>query len=171
MIQIGIVGHRFLGKQEIADFVNQQCISILQKVKDVYRDVVALSAIAAGADTIFAEAAVSLNLRHKIVRPFKKYITDFETPDLRDQYLQLQKTAIKEILLPHSQRTEEAYFDAMQWIVINSDLIIAVWDGKDENGKGGTADAVKHVLKAKQDWIHIDTGKQLTKFYLKKIKL
>lgn len=171
MIQIGIVGNRFFSKQEIVDFVSHQCVSILQSVKNIYCDVVALSAIAQGADTIFAEAAFSLNVQYKIVRPFEKYITDFQTPIAMDRYLQLQRTAFKEIKLSHSYRSEEAYFDAMQWIVRNSDLLIAVWNGKQGKGKGGTAGAVKQVVKLDQDWIHIDTSKQDTKFYLKKIKL
>jgi len=67
------------------DFVTEQCISILQQIKKSYGNVVALSAIAEGADMIFAEAAFSLNIPFEIVRPFEKYITDFETSVLKDQ--------------------------------------------------------------------------------------
>jgi hypothetical protein len=81
----------------------------------------------------------------------------------------LRKTAIKEVKLPYYHRSEEAYFDAMSFVVANSNLLIAVWDGKNGHGRGGTADAIKIALDSNYDWIHIDVADQTTKFYLNKI--
>jgi len=162
MIRIGIVGHRFLGEQPTVDFVTEQCISILRQMKKRYRNVVALSAIAEGADMIFAEAASSLNIPFEIVRPFEEYIQDFETPVLKDRYLSLQKMAVKEIRLPYDKRSEESYFYAMQWVVRNSDLLIAVWDGKEGTSGIGTAATVKEAIRTNSNWIHLDVTSKFT---------
>ena len=60
-MRIGIAGHRFLENMETVTFVTEQCLSILRKAKRRH-NVVALSAIAEGSDTIFAEAAFLLNI-------------------------------------------------------------------------------------------------------------
>ena len=171
MIRIGVVGHRFLVKKHTVDFVAEQCIKVLQKAKIRFCNVVALSAIAEGADMIFAEVAISLNIPFEIVKPFEKYIEDFETPILKNRYLHLQRMTVKEIKLPYINRSEEAYFKAMQWVVKNSDLLIAVWDGKEGNGIAGTSEAVKLASTSNRDWIHINVINQSTKLHLTRNKI
>jgi len=60
MIRIGIIGHRFLQLPQ-QDFVAEQCRRILMQLQEQEpRGVVACSAIAEGADSIFAQAALKL---------------------------------------------------------------------------------------------------------------
>lgn len=166
MIRVGIAGHRFLGEKETVQFVTQQCSLVLQQIKERYTNVVAFSAIAEVADMIFAETAFSLNIPFEIVRPFNSYIEDFQNQVTKNRYLNLQKIAAKETRLPYSYRSEEAYLKAMQWILHNTDLLIAVWDGKERNGKAGTSGAVKEAVRTNSTWIHLDVIQKCTTFHL-----
>jgi hypothetical protein len=165
MIRIGIIGHRFFYNDHSIEFVTKHCSSILQQAKENYKNVVAVSAIAEGADMIFAEVASLLNIPLEIVRPFHDYVTDFEALHSKNRYLNLQKIARQETRLPYSKRSEDAYFEAMQWIIKESDMSIAVWDGTENNGKASTAATVKELIRGKRNWIHLDVTCNCVKFY------
>jgi hypothetical protein len=153
---VGIVGHRFLGKRETEDFVIQRCRSILSATRLEYPDLVAVSAIAEGADTHFAQVAISLGIPLQVVRPFWAYSVDFVADAARQKYLDFLAGAFHEEILPFAERSEDAYFATMHWVVCRSDLLIAAWDGNQGRGKGGTADAVRQVRELQRPWIHLD---------------
>jgi hypothetical protein len=171
MIRIGIIGHRFFYDNYTKGFVIKECLSILLQAKKSYNNVVAVSAIAEGADTIFAEVAALLNIPLEIVTPFHDYITDFETFYSKDRYLTLKRIAEKEIKLPYAIRSEEAYFHAMQWVIKESDVSIAVWDGRENKGKASTASTVKELIRNKKNWIHLDVLCNSVKFYSNHAKI
>lgn len=171
MLRIGIVGHRFFTGAEAADFVHQQCHFLLKKFQETDSDLIALSAIAEGADSIFAEVALSLKIPLEIVRPFEQYEDDFTTLRSKNLYLKLCIFAAKETLLAYKSRTTDAYFHAMQWIVTGTDILIAVWDGEEGSGKGGTADAVQYVTSLNKDWIHLNVSDLSVTSHVKKITL
>lgn len=77
-IRLGIVGHRFLASSETVSFVARESTAILKRALSRYENVTALSAIAEGADTIFAEAALALGIPLEIVTPFDEYACDFD---------------------------------------------------------------------------------------------
>lgn len=156
LIHIGIVGHRYLKGAETNSFVAQQCLALLQQFKSRYAEVVALSAIAEGADTLFAEAALALGLPIDIVRPFEQYASDFESTCARARYESLRAAARSETRLGYPRRSDKAYLAAMKWVVERSDVLIAVWDGLPSTGVGGTGDAVEQVVFINRDWIHLD---------------
>ena len=165
MFTIGIVGHRFLANTGAQSFIEQQCTEILQHLQLKHKQIVALSAIAEGADSIFAEAALSLNIPLKIVRPFYNYENDFVSIVAKDCYMRLKSSATQEIILPYQNRSESAYMAGMQWVVNQSTLLLAAWNGICEGGKGGTADAVKHAIYANCDWVHIDVSNLSAKLF------
>jgi hypothetical protein len=156
MFRIGIVGHRYLTNSETIAFVADQSLAALKQAQAEHSDVVALSAIAEGADTLFAEAALSLNIPLEIVRPFAAYAADFETPAAKERYEELRAAARYEVKLPYVERSNVAYEAAMSWIVRRSDLLLVVWDGLPAEGAGGTGDAVTQALQLKMPWLHLD---------------
>jgi hypothetical protein len=156
MFRIGIVGHRYLANSETVAFVANQSLAVLREARETHIDIVALSAIAEGADTLFAEAAVTLAIPLEIVRPFAEYTADFETPDAKKRYEALRAAARHELLLTHEERSNDAYEAAMNWIVNRSDLLLVVWDGLPADGAGGTGDAVKQAVQLDKDWVHLD---------------
>ncbi len=157
MFRLGIVGHRYLANSETAAFVAAQSLTLLREAQSQYRDVVALSAIAEGADTLFAEAALSLNIPLEIVRPFTQYVSDFKTANVRERYVKLQAAAQTETILDHENRSDAAYSDAMNWIVNKSDVLVVAWDGLPASGSGGTGAAVKRVVELNRAWWYLDT--------------
>jgi len=156
MIRIGIIGHRFLQLPQ-QDFVAEQCRRILMQLQEQEpRGVVACSAIAEGADSIFAQAALKLQLPLEIVLPFIEYELDFAAGKARQNYLLLKAAATKTTWLPFASRSEDAYAAGMHWMLENSDIVIAVWNGEANKGRGGTSDGVKNIISRGLDWIHID---------------
>lgn len=119
-------------------------------------DVVALSAIAEGADTLFAAQALVLGIPLEIVRPFEEYMGDFTTAAAREQYARLRAAARREVKLPYAHRTSRAYLAAMDWIVEHSDLLVVAWDGSPAIGLGGTGDVVQLVVRMNRAWVHLN---------------
>jgi hypothetical protein len=156
MFRIGIVGHRYLANSETVAFVADQSLAALKRARETHPDVVALSAIAEGADTLFAEAALTLSIPLEIVRPFADYAADFETRKAKQRYEKLTVAARDELILSYAVRSNAAYEEAMNWIVHRSDLLLVAWDGLAAEGAGGTGDAVKQAVKLNKHWLHLD---------------
>lgn len=156
VFRVGIVGHRYLADSKTVAFVSETCLGILREQQAEHNSISALSALAEGSDTLFAEAAVALNIRLEIVRPFEEYAIDFTDPSARQRYEQLRSVAYRETLLPHASRSDAAYIAAMRWIVDNSSLLVAVWDGSPARGSGGTGDATARADLINCDWIHLN---------------
>jgi hypothetical protein len=156
MFYVGVVGHRYLADQKTEDFVSEQSLKILEQARCEHADLVALSAIAEGADTLFAEAALVLGIPLEIVRPFKVYGSDFAKVPARERYEKLRSAARDEESLDHEKRSDAAYKAAMSWIVRRSDLLVAAWDGLPAEGVGGTGDAVRQAVQLGKAWSHLD---------------
>jgi hypothetical protein len=82
----------------------------------------AISALAEGADTLFAEAALQLGVPLEIVRPFDRYVDDFATRPSRSRYRGLVEAARRETRLPFAAASVHAYEAAMAWVVRACDL-------------------------------------------------
>ena len=157
MTRIGIVGHRYFSDRSTAEFIVQQSYRILARLKRKHPTLITISAIAEGADTLFAESAIKLNLPLEIVRPFQSYIDDFPSADAKERYCHLRAAARKEEILPYETRSEEAYEAAMKWVVMRANLLFAVWDGFPPRGRGGTGHAVQQALSHNRPWIHLNS--------------
>jgi hypothetical protein len=155
-MNIGILGHRFIGDQRVTTFVSYECKRILERLLDEHPNLVALSATAEGSDTIFAEAALSLGVPLKIIRPFDTYCLDFAELETLERYKIIRTKAKTEVRLRYVDRSSEAYAAAMTWIVMNSDLLVAVWDGFHTNTIGGTSYSINKAIEYDRHWIHIN---------------
>lgn len=140
-MKIGLSGHQDIPQEAIA-FVKQGISSIVSRLKD---DLVGVSSLAAGADQLFASTVLEYGGRLHIIIPSEGYETTFsETDDLNRFRLLLKKADTVETL-NYPEPSEEAFFAAGHRVVDNSDLLIAVWDGKPAEGRGGTADIVHYA--------------------------
>lgn len=97
-LYVGVTGHRVLGDKSVNTFVKKQIKKILLDTKQKYESVTALSAIAEGADILFAEIAVKLGIDLEVVIPFSNYEEDFETRNSRLHYQKLIRQAKKFIV-------------------------------------------------------------------------
>lgn len=155
MRRLGIVGHRELDPSTTA-FVTAQSLALIDSERAACGDVVAVSALAEGADTLFAEAAVGLGGRLEIVRPFDSYEDDFLTEASRRRYAALVDAAHRETRLSFTSCSLHAYEAAMRWIADTCDLLVAVWDGSPPRGRGGTAAAIRYAESIGRSVVHFD---------------
>jgi hypothetical protein len=168
-LRIGIVGHRHLDLAT-TEFVSIESKRIFAQILRNTSRVIAVSAIAEGADTLFAEAAHAFGVPLEVVRPFDSYDSDFVDAASRRQYDRLRTHAQNEVQLNYKSRSLEAYEAAMTWVVMTSDLLLAAWDGRPANGPGGTGEAVEKALRLNRPWIHLNTSDLSTTRYLPKSK-
>ena len=69
-------------------------------------------------------------------------MTDFESPQSREEFLALVGEAETVIEMPAANSRTEAYEQAGRYVVEHSDVLVAVWDGLPARGRGGTAEIV-----------------------------
>jgi hypothetical protein len=156
--RVGVVGHRRLDPRA-ETFVRASCSDLLRRLAVTHGPLVAVSAIAEGADTLFAEAAIELGVPLAVVRPFADYRGDFDGP-ARDRYDRLRDAAHVETRLPFDARSDDAYAAAMRTIIGGVHLLVAVWDGQPAGGQGGTWAAVADTMGRAAPWIHVDPNRR-----------
>jgi hypothetical protein len=140
MTRIGITGHQSIPAQALP-YIQQGIHAALANVSaplDGY------SSLAEGADQLFANIILSLGGRLHAVIPAENYGSTFEGRSLA-QYRELLDAAVDIKVLPFDEPSEDAYAAAGLNVVDNSDVLLAVWDGRPARGRGGTADAVDYA--------------------------
>jgi hypothetical protein len=142
-----------------------------------------ISGLAEGADRMAAQAAVDQGLTLSAVLPFPIdiYEQDFFEQSSRAEYRALIDKAKSILALCGDyMHKPSAYESAGLTILGNSDILVAVWDGKPSEGQGGTTELVECAAKNGLPIIHIDAaGKRaprllwggLTKFPLSDVDL
>jgi hypothetical protein len=161
-LRVGVTGHRKLGADPLtAWFVTAQCVRLLDRLQDLARlsraEVVAYSALAIGADQLFAQAALGLGIPLVGVIPFEEYPADFKGDD-RERFKALLGRCRAVQRLPRKVRSKRAYFEGGKWVVDAVDYLVAVWDGRPAGGTGGTADVVVYAEKQRRPVFRIDPG-------------
>jgi hypothetical protein len=140
-----VTGHRVLGSAETEAYVAAACRAVLLEAQAQHGRVEAVSAIAEGADSLFAEAALALCIPLHVVVPFAGYDADFETAEARDRFDRLHAAAVAVEQLDYTERSDDAYLAVGRWIADHVDLLVAVWDGQPARGLGGTGDIAAHA--------------------------
>lgn len=148
---IGVTGHQ---KRDGLDWSWTRA-SISSVLHDEMPVTGALTSLAVGTDQIFAEEALACAIRLKVIIPFADYDRCFTEQDLAN-YRRLLARAYKSVVIDPMTSDQQAFLAAGMQIANESDLIVAVWDGKPAVGLGGTADIVKHALAAGRQVIHLD---------------
>lgn len=140
-MRVGITGHRGLSIQ-----VENQVRALLVAQVSQYdaNELVAVSCIADGPDTWFAEAVLRHGGRLEVVVPATEYrqsLPNWHHPaydQLITQAANVHHTGITE-------STSEAHQAGSEILVGLVNELIAVWDGKPARGYGGTADVVSYA--------------------------
>lgn len=157
-MDIGVVGHRNLDERAQA-FTASICASVLDA-----RPRCALSALAVGADTLFAQAALRRDVTLHAFRPHDDYASDFaDSSAALAEYRRLSAAATRATHLPFGGRSDAAYRAAMRAIVDLSDVLVAVWDGHDSDAVGGTADTVRYARARGRRMIVVDPVRQVVR--------
>jgi hypothetical protein len=108
-----------------------------------------ISALAEGADQWVADEAEQLGYELQVVLPFERneYEKDFSS-SVRIGHCRLRGLATAVFELDGCRaRTEASYLAAGRVVLNQTDLLIALWDGKDQQGTGGTGQIVHEALR------------------------
>lgn len=154
-IRVGVTGHRPAG------LAGADLLLLRHRIQDVLKIVAAIdqeaslvviSPLAEGADRLVAREAVNAGYRLDCVLPFSRddYATDFTGAATRSEYYALLNAAQQIVELPGSRdtpaSTDAAYMAAGRHVVDRAGVMIAIWDGADARGNGGTGDVVALAL-------------------------
>ena len=158
MPTIGVTGHRFVaGVERIAAGIEASLDRIDRAFPGAVRTV--LSCLAEGADRLVAQRMLARPGSRLIVPlplPRDEYMKDFHSAKSKRAFLDLLARADEVIELPPQPSRADAYRAAGLYVLDHSDVLIAVWDGEDVQGQGGTAEIVARARARKLPiaWVH-----------------
>jgi predicted Rossmann fold nucleotide-binding protein DprA/Smf involved in DNA uptake len=141
MTMVGLTGHQDIPNAALT-FVEAGIARLLRRLGSEFTGV---SSLAAGADQLFAQTVLRMGGRLHIIIPCDKYETTFVDDQTLDLFRHLLEKANMVQTLEHARPSEEAFLDAGRRVVELSQVLIAVWDGREAKGKGGTADIVRYA--------------------------
>lgn len=116
------------------------------------------TALATGADQIAAKAARGLDFEVRAVLPFSEaeYTRDFALGEEHREFKRHVASADEVLCLPGKREHEDdAYVLVGKAIISASDILVAVWDGAEGRGRGGTAHVVEMAMLAGVPVLHI----------------
>src|SRR5207245_1835073 len=93
-------------------------------------DLVGISCIARGADSIFAQAVLDLGGKLEVVLPCRHYREQKVKPDHAPQFDDLLGRATIVHVLPFDEANRDAYEKANELLLSSGERLIAVWDGQ-----------------------------------------
>ncbi|MBO0854703.1 MAG: hypothetical protein J2P18_13185 [Nocardia sp.] len=99
-------------------------------------DVVGVSCIARGADSVFAQAVLDAGGRLEIVLPSRNYRERKVKPDHAPLFDELLERAERVRVMDFDETGPDAYEAANELVVGSCDRLIAVWDGEDGERSG-----------------------------------
>lgn len=143
MTRLAITGHRELPEQT-ERLVDEALRTEIERHRS--GDLTGVSAIADGADSLFARAVLDAGGSLVVVIPAEQYREGFPR-DHHSTYDALLSSASKVIALDHVESNSAAHMDASLRMFDEADQVIAVWDGQPARGYGGTADVVDAARK------------------------
>lgn len=159
-IRIGFTGHRKLeNPAEVANQIRNSIREILDKSGATKFQ--AVTCIASGGDSIFADVALEMGGDLKIVMPMPAddYLDDFEGGDVAIFKKLVSNDRTPTLITDRkplsTEERNDLYLRAGEKVVDNCDYLIAVWDGEKSKGKGGTGNIVAYGKAKGVDVIHI----------------
>lgn len=163
-LRVAVTGHRpnrlHIGIDEVRRQIGWVLAALRTGARGQHR--LAISALAEGADRIFAEEALARGWRLEVILPFKSadYETTFGDPATTPSYRVLLNRATSVTELPGTLADTKAAYEAVGHAsVADADLLVTVWDGKPAAGRGGTLEIVDHAIARGVPVIWIDAAR------------
>ena len=161
---VGVTGHRKLAdKGRLAAAVDAALDEIERRATEERsggpRRLIVLSPLAEGADRLVAKRVLAREggeLEAVLPFPENEYAADFASAGSRVEFADMLARARSVERLPPSPTRAEAYARAGRYVVDHCDVLIAIWDGKPEEGPGGTAEAVRYAREQGRALVWID---------------
>ncbi|MEJ5348652.1 MAG: hypothetical protein WHS46_08175 [Desulfosoma sp.] len=159
---IGIIGHRKFPEEYRCDLeaeLSQALDEIRSQVPNT--PVVLVSSLAVGADRLGAKVGLAKGMKLIVPLPFEKVLFEQDFPGSENEFENLLAQAQSWFVATESEFC--GYEGASRWIARHCQIIIALWDGKQEEpAPGGTAHTVQlrtkvgesgHTLSSVADYI------------------
>ncbi len=157
-LAVGVTGHRFLAE---LDRIIAGIDEALTHIEHAFpaRTLKVVSSLAEGADRLVAQRALAMpGTVLEVVLPLAPddYERDFITQDSREEFRRLLKQAAHVVSMPPASSRAMAYEAAGRYILDRSEALIAVWDGKEAQGQGGTGAVVAEARRRRLPiaWVH-----------------
>jgi hypothetical protein len=154
-LRIGVTGHRHLDQPEALVAKVRERLAEIRKLfpstETTPVKFVILSSLAEGADRLVVEEALEFladaQVELEAVLPLspEEYAKDFEATESREHFQRLLERAAVRTEMPPARTREEAYELAGRYVADESDVMIALWDGRQPQGQGGTAEVVGYA--------------------------
>lgn len=161
-IIIGVTGHRDLREEDIPD-LEKKVRGIFQEIRDKYKNtpIKVLSPLAEGADRLVAKVGLELGatLIVPLPMPPSEYEKDFKTEESKKEFAELLDKAKEDVYeLPllegntleniqgYNEPRNRQYAYVGAYVAMHSQILIALWNGKDTRESGGTAEIVRFKL-------------------------
>ncbi|NJM06281.1 hypothetical protein HC891_08910 [Candidatus Gracilibacteria bacterium] len=164
---IAVTGHCQLSNLATRRFVERALSTLLDQLQRLdLGDIVALSGLAAGVDTIFAEVVLAQGIPLESCLACADIAANFAPGPERERFLMLVERSRRVYHLPYIARSNTAYMALGHWLVDTSDLLIAVWNGQPAAALGGTGDVVVYARQRERPVIHIHTVERTIRLLL-----
>jgi len=138
---LGVTGH-----QSIPNAARYYVASHLEELlRRQSKPLIGWSALAAGADQLFADLVLQAGGRLHVLIPARGYEETFSGSADEQHFRSLLTRATVVERLHHAEPSETAFLDAGRRIVERVEALVAVWDGEPARGTGGTADVVAYA--------------------------
>lgn len=138
MTRIAVTGHRGL-PAPTARLVDAAIRAELARRAN--GGLVGISALADGADQLFARAVLDAGGALEVIVPAVQYRAGLPS-ECWPEYDDLLARAASVAPLNHTESDSEAHMDASEEMLKRAEVLFAVWDGQPARGYGGTADVV-----------------------------
>jgi hypothetical protein len=136
-VRVGITGHRDLTPRTI-----ELVTRAFEELLPGYPDLIGVTALAEGADQLFARAVLAQGGTLEVLVPSAEYRSLREDVG---EYDTLLAAAARVTRLPFDSDGPNAHMAAGLVVIERSDLVLAVWDGQPARAFAGTADFVRYA--------------------------
>lgn len=156
-VKIGITGHLSLQDPEL---IGESIRQIFNSVANRYltEQLSFYSPASPGADLLSARIAIEQSIPLYVILPFnqEEYLQTFSAND-RKAFLHILNKADGVIKLS-DEKQEDVYQMLGDFLVENMDVLIAIWDGQEARGPGGTGEVVQDFRQSHKPlaWIRAD---------------
>lgn len=138
-MRVGVTGHQDIPSAGTAWIEHE-----LRKTIAAWPTLTGVSSLAKGADQMFAGAILAAGSALEAVIPCRDYASTFDPAD-RAAYADLLGRASKVMTLDFGAPSEDAFLAAGRYVAGSVDHLVAIWDGEQAQGRGGTGDIVRHA--------------------------
>lgn len=137
-MRIAVTGHMNI-TGETASLVRD---AIRKHLEQLDEEIIGISCIARGADSVFAKAVLDVGGSLEVILPSSDYREAKVKPDHAPLFDELIAKADVVRALPYQTANRDAYVAANNLMLEEADELVAVWDGQPSPDRGGTAGTV-----------------------------